>query len=121
MSEETEVVEPEVMDADELVEDTKSRLPITKDDVVDTHPLAKGLRAAKAQINEILKDAENLETLRMALQTEFSQDPLGFLKEFLPLLEKYDKVKGGDRETKQSVRLYQKDNETAIEITSRED
>lgn len=120
MSEE-EAVEAEVVDEEEFLEEAKSRLPITKDDVVDTHPLAKGLRSAKACVNEILKDVDNLEKLKMALQTEFDQDPLGFLKEFLPLLEKYDKIKGEHKENRQSVRLYQKDDETAIEIVSRED
>ena len=115
---EDEAIEPEVVDEDQFLQEAKDRLPVSQEEAKShTHPLAKGLRAAKAKINEILKDSENLEKLEMALQTEFDKDPLGFLQEFLPLLEKYDEIKE-DRDSKQSVRIYQKEDETAIEFTA---
>lgn len=123
----TEEVEAKPIDKDEeeaLIEQAKNEMPVTKDDInPDVHPMAKGIRSAKACINEILKDADNLKKLKMALQTMFDQNPIEFLMQFEDLMDKYDKIEESKNDGKQSVRLYlRQDNgsESAVEITREE-
>lgn len=107
----------------EVLEDAKDQLPVPQDYNPKVHPMAKGIRSAKACINEILKDSDNLDKLKMALQTMFDQDPIKFIEKFEPLMDKYDKLKEDQQKDKQTVRLYMRqgdDNESAIEFT-RED
>ncbi len=107
----------------EIMEDAEDQLPREQDYNLDVHPLAKGVRSAKAAINKILKDADNLEKLRLALQTEFDKNPIKFLERFAPLLKMYEEA--GDEvgdDSKASVRIFQETNEdsgrTAIEFKS---
>jgi hypothetical protein len=130
-------------EVDALLDETKDELPIPADDMpapldpterdadgrlkrrplshstlAKTHPLAVGLKEAKAIINEILKDESNLEHLRIALQTKFSEDPIKFLLTMEPLMKRYEKLSSEGKEEKAKVRLYVKGGETAVEISS---
>lgn len=91
--------------SDDIIEEAKEELPINPDANPDIHPMAKGMRGAKACINEILKDEDNLFKLAMALQTEFDKDPVGFFERFEPLFTYFEKQSEDVKEERQGVRL----------------
>jgi len=54
------------------------------------HPLGYSIKRAKMEIARILTDADNLEKLNLALQTEFDENPVKFLLTFEPLLSRFE-------------------------------
>jgi hypothetical protein len=56
----------------------------------ENHPAVVGIRRAKLAISELLARSENLDKLKLALQTEFDEDPTRFLRLYEPLLRPYE-------------------------------
>ena len=69
----------------------------------ESHPLAVGLRAAKAKIAKILEDVDNLDQLETKLQEEFNEDAAKFLRTYEPLLRRYEEL--GDPSDRPKVPL----------------
>jgi hypothetical protein len=91
------------------------------------HPLGNALKRAKAEIANILNDEMNLEYLGNALFQKFREDPIKFLKEFGPLLERYEELSmKGESDEGAAVRILVQNSEdgnqsTAVEISDGKD
>ena len=94
-----------VKEAQNILAETNKELPLSEEHKVvpkrrpkgskakgieKIHPMAVGLKEAKAAIANVLQNTNNLGLLASCLQEEFDKDPTKFLRQYEPLLRRYE-------------------------------